>query len=120
MPTNKIDYITMASTGDSSDFGDLTDARYYFAAVNNTTTRVKETINTDWLQEEDAVLLQGLLSSTNVAIVTSPSHPVIITDSSMVRKTVANARLKIQYTLKIEWAAPINQVDWKTNVSMIS
>jgi hypothetical protein len=89
--------------------------------TRNITTRVKETINTDWLQEEDAILLQGLLSSTNVVILRgSFSHPVIITDSSMVRKTVANDRLKIQYTLKIEWAVPINQINWQTNVTMIS
>jgi hypothetical protein len=86
--------------------------------TRNTTTRVKETINTDWITEEDAVLLQGLLSSTNVLIVDNFCHPVMITDSSMVRKNSVNDRLKIQYTLKIEWAVPINQVNWLTSITI--
>jgi len=33
--TNSIDYITISSTGDASDFGDLTGGRYVFAGTSN-------------------------------------------------------------------------------------
>ena len=39
MPTNKIDYITIASAGDASDFGDLTDARSYLGGGIMSSTR---------------------------------------------------------------------------------
>jgi hypothetical protein len=82
--------------------------------TSNTTAVLKETINTDWISEADAVLLEGLLMSTNVNIIettgTNGSRytvPVMVTDSSFVKKTVANDKL-IQYTINIEYANPIN------------
>ena len=49
--------------------------------------------------------------STNVYIIensdTEFTQGVLITDSSIVKKTVANDRL-IQYTINIEYANPIN------------
>ena len=82
--------------------------------TKNTSAVLKETINTDWISEADAVLLEGLLMSTNVSIIettgTNSSRytvPVMVTDSSFVKKTVANDKL-IQYTINIEYANPIN------------
>jgi len=37
MALNTIDYITIATTGDATDFGDLTMRRYYLAACSNGT-----------------------------------------------------------------------------------
>ena len=49
--------------------------------------------------------------STDVYIVenadTTYTEPVMITDTSFVKKTVANDKL-IQYTIQIEYANPIN------------
>jgi hypothetical protein len=75
------------------------------------TAILKETLQTDWISETDGELLEKLIMSTNVYIVentdTTYTEPVMITDTSFIRKTVANNKL-IQYTIKIEYANPIN------------
>ena len=75
------------------------------------TAVLKETLNTDWINEADANLLEKLIMSTDVYIVenadTTYTEPVMITDTSFVKKTVANDKL-IQYTIQIEYANPIN------------
>ena len=75
------------------------------------TAVLKETLNTDWINEQDANLLEKLIMSTDVYIVenadTTYTEPVMITDTSFVKKTVANDKL-IQYTIQIEYANPIN------------
>ena len=79
--------------------------------TRQTTAILKETLNTDWITEQDANLLEKLIMSTDVYIVenadTTYTEAVMITDSSFVRKTVANDR-KIQYTINIEYANPLN------------
>ena len=76
-----------------------------------TTAVLKETIQTDFISEADAVLLENLIMSTSVQIVqnsdTDYTVPVMITSSSFIRKTVANDRL-IKYTIEIEYANPVN------------
>tara|TARA_R100001082_G_C4362666_1_gene160159 strand:- start:216 stop:1676 length:1461 start_codon:yes stop_codon:yes gene_type:complete len=80
--------------------------------TRQTTAMVKETLNTDWIAEEEAQLLETLIMSTNVQIVenadTDYTVPVLITDKSIVRKTQANDGVKIQYTINIEYANPLN------------
>mgnify|MGYP003135875877 CR=1 FL=1 len=75
------------------------------------TATLKETLNTDWISEQDGNLLEKLIMSTAVYIVenadTTYTQAVMITDSSHVRKTIANDR-KIQYTINIEYANPLN------------
>jgi hypothetical protein len=75
------------------------------------TAVLKETLNTDWITEQDANLLEKLIMSTDVYIVenadTEFTQGVVVTDSSFVRKTNANDKL-IQYTIQIEYANPIN------------
>ena len=75
------------------------------------TAVLKETLNTDWINEADANLLEKLIMSTDVYIVENAdityTEPVMITDTSFVKKTVANDKL-IQYTIQIEYANPIN------------
>ena len=72
----------------------------------------KETLNTDWMVEEQAQFLENLFMSKNVNMVKSAftdyNYPVIITDTSFVKKTNANDRLKIQYTINIEYSNPVN------------
>ena len=79
--------------------------------TRQTTAVLKETLNTDWITEQDGNLLEKLLMSTSVYIVenadTDYTEAVMITDSSFVRKTVANDRM-IRYTINIEYANPLN------------
>ena len=79
--------------------------------TRQTTAILKETIQTDWISEQDANLLEKCIYSTDVYIVenaeTDFTEGVVITDSSFVKKTVANDKL-IQYTINIEYANPIN------------
>jgi len=79
--------------------------------TRQTTASLKETLNTDWLSENEATLMEKLLMSTNVYIIensdTEFTQGVLITDSSIIKKTVANDRL-IQYTINIEYANPVN------------
>ena len=79
--------------------------------TRQTTAILKETLQTDWISEQDANLLEKLAYSTNVYILenleTDFTEGVVVTDSSFVKKTVANDKL-IQYTINIEYANPIN------------
>ena len=79
--------------------------------TRQTTAILKETLQTDWISEQDANLLEKLAYSTDVYILenldTDFTEGVVITDSSFVKKTVANDKL-IQYTINIEYANPIN------------
>jgi len=72
---------------------------------------LKETLNTDWITEQDANLLEKLIMSTDVYIVenadTEFTQGVMIIDSSFVRKTRANDKM-IQYTIQIEYANNVN------------
>ena len=79
--------------------------------TRQTTATLKETLNTDWITEAQGILIEKLLMSTDAQIVqnadTDFTEGVIITDSSFLKKTVANDNL-IQYTINIEYANPIN------------
>tara|TARA_R100001594_G_scaffold26766_1_gene51458 strand:- start:3607 stop:5133 length:1527 start_codon:yes stop_codon:yes gene_type:complete len=101
----------------SSIIGRFNASKWYY---NNTmrgkksrqvTAVLKETLNTDWITEDQAYLLEKLIMSTDVYIVenedTEFTEGVMITDSSIVKKTVANDKL-IRYTIQIEYANPVN------------
>jgi hypothetical protein len=79
--------------------------------TRQTTASLKETLNTDWLSENEATLMESLLMSTNVYIIensdTEFTQGVMVTDSSIIKKTIANDKL-IQYTINIEYANPVN------------
>ena len=79
--------------------------------TRKTTAILKETLQSDWMTQTDALLMEKLIVSTNVQIVankdTEFTQGVILTDSSFIKKTRANDRL-IQYTINIEYANPIN------------
>ena len=80
--------------------------------TRQTTAKIEETLNTDWLNEDDTILIENLIKSINVTMLensdTEFTQPVMVTDSNFIRKTVANDGVKIQYTIKIEYANPLN------------
>ena len=80
--------------------------------TRQTTAMLEETLNTDWLEEDDTILIENLIKSTNVIILensdTEFTQPVMVTDSTFIRKTVANDGVKIRYSIKIEYANPLN------------
>ena len=101
----------------SSIMGRFNASKWYYnntmrgKKTRQTTAILKETLNTDWITEQDGNLLEKLIMSTDVYIVenadTTYTEGVMITDSSFVRKTRANDKM-IQYTIKIEYANNIN------------
>jgi len=80
-------------------------------AVRETSAIRKETLNTGYLDAEQASLVKECLLSTDVYIVenvdTGITQSVVVTDSSFIKKTVANDKL-IQYTVKIEYSNNVN------------
>jgi hypothetical protein len=89
---------------------------YYNNTMRGKKTRevtavLKETLNTDWMTEDQAYLMEKLIMSTDVYIVenadTEFTQGVMVTDSSIVKKTIANDKL-IKYTIQIEYANNVN------------
>tara|TARA_R100000664_G_scaffold6054_1_gene10988 strand:+ start:1846 stop:3276 length:1431 start_codon:yes stop_codon:yes gene_type:complete len=66
----------------------------------------KLTINSDWLNPDEGAWLEELFTSTNVQILGDDSivYPVILTDKTYTKKTSVNNKIKIQYTIKLEYA----------------
>ena len=66
----------------------------------------KLVINSDYLNEDEAVWLEELFTSVNVQILEDGGivKPVIITDKSYTKKTSVNDKIKIQYTVNLEYA----------------
>jgi len=66
----------------------------------------KLTINSDWLNEDEAVWLEELFTSINVQIIDDNDiiYPVILTNKTYTKKTSVNNKIKIQYTIKLEYA----------------
>ena len=66
----------------------------------------KLTINSDWLNEDEGAWLEELFTSTNVQILADNNvvYPVVIIDKLYTKKTSVNNKLKIQYTVNLEYA----------------
>ena len=66
----------------------------------------KLTINSDWLNEDEGIWLEELFTSTNVQILADNNvvYPVVITDKRYTKKTSVNNKIKIQYTVNLEYA----------------
>ena len=79
--------------------------------TRQTTANLTEMLNTDWITEQDANLLEKLIMSTDVYIVenadTDFTQAVIVKDSTFIKKTKANDNM-IKYTINIEYANPVN------------
>lgn len=69
----------------------------------------KLTINSDWLNEDESAWIEELFTSINVHILADSQvvYPVIVVDKTYTKKTSLNNKIKIQYSLKLEYA---NQV----------
>lgn len=80
--------------------------------VRKTSAILKETLNTDFIREEDADLIEKCLMSTDVFVIGNEDNrftlPVLVTNKSIKRKTSVNDGIKIQYTIQIEYANPLN------------
>jgi hypothetical protein len=70
----------------------------------------KLTINSDWLNADEGAWLEELFTSTNVQILGGSNvvYPVILTDKRYTKKTSVNNKVKIQYTIKLEYANKVN------------
>ena len=74
-----------------------------------TDAKRKITINSDYLNEEESAWLEELFTSTNVQILAEDNvvYPMIITNKSYTKKTSVNNKIKIQYTVNLEYANKI-------------
>ena len=66
----------------------------------------KLVINSDYLNEDEAVWLEELFTSTDIQIIDDNGtiYPVIITNKTYTKKTSVNDKIKIQYTINLEYA----------------
>tara|TARA_R100000388_G_scaffold30550_2_gene23920 strand:- start:5772 stop:7199 length:1428 start_codon:yes stop_codon:yes gene_type:complete len=66
----------------------------------------KLVVNTDWLNEDEGAWLEELFTSTNVHLLDDNSivYPMIITNKNYTKKTSVNDKMKIQYTINLEYA----------------
>jgi hypothetical protein len=71
-----------------------------------TEAKRKLNINSDWLNEDEAVWLEELFTSTQVHQIQDDSvvYPVIVTNKSYTKKTSVNNKIKIQYKITLEYA----------------
>ena len=71
-----------------------------------TEAKRKLTINSDWLNEDEGAWLEELFTSTNVQILADSNivYPVVITNKNYIKKTSVNDKIKIQYTVNLEYA----------------
>jgi len=76
-----------------------------------TEAKRKLVVNSDWLNEDEAVWLEELFTSTDVQILAdddynTPSiiYPVVVTSKNYIKKTSVNDKIKIQYTVNLEYA----------------
>ena len=71
-----------------------------------TEAKRKLVINSDWLNEDEGAWLEELFTSTNVHLLADNSivYPMIITNTTYTKKTSVNDKIKIQYTINLEYA----------------
>ena len=64
-------------------------------------------INSDWLNEDEAVWLEELFTSTQIQILDNYYailYPVLLREKTYTKKTSLNNKIKIQYKMKLEYA----------------
>tara|TARA_R110002096_G_scaffold302222_2_gene497157 strand:- start:3771 stop:5246 length:1476 start_codon:yes stop_codon:yes gene_type:complete len=98
--------------------GEFSSSKYYYnntqrgQTIRSVSATTKETLETNWITEEDAVLLKSLFVSSNVYIIKNKNNQlynkaVIITNTNYTKKTSVNDSL-IRYTINIEYSNSIN------------
>ena len=73
-----------------------------------TGTKLKSTLQTQFITEEESQFLETLFSSNAVMVIESTPISVVITDKTFQRRTTGKDRLQIQYTFNIEYANQLN------------
>jgi len=71
------------------------------------TATKKMTINSDWLNEDEGAWLEELFTSNEVQILNDDYtivDPVVVTNKNYIKKTSVNDKIKIQYTINLEYA----------------
>ena len=117
----KVDTITTERSGYSSLLGSSsldTGSTYSFETWDGgkktltTSTTLKSTIQTQYIEQEEAEFLETMFNSTAVMMIQKGrfaiSQRVVITNKSFEKKTSAKNKLQIQYTFEIEHSNPIN------------
>ena len=117
----KVDTITTERSGYSSLLGSSsldsgTSYKYYTwqggKKTLTTSTTLKSTIQTQYIEQEEAEFLETMFNSTAVMMIEKGtfaiSQRVVITNKSFEKKTSAKNKLQIQYTFEIEHSNPIN------------
>jgi hypothetical protein len=71
-----------------------------------TEAKRKLVVNSDYLNEDEAAWLEELFTSTDVQIIDDNSviYPVVITSKNYIKKTSVNDKVKILYTVNLEYA----------------
>ncbi len=98
----------------SLDTGAVYSFNTWGAGTKTLTTKrkLKSTLQTQYISEEEADFLETLFSSNAVMVIenlaTPVSQSVVITNKSFQRMTTAKNKLQIQYTFTIEYANPLN------------
>ena len=72
-----------------------------------TDAKRKLTINSDWLNDNEAAWLEELFTSNTVQIIDDEEtvvYPVLVTDKSYTKKNSLNNKIKVQYSIKLEYA----------------
>ena len=103
----------------STLLGEFSQSKYFYnntqrgKTIRSVTATTKQTLETNWITEEDAILLKSLFVSSNVYIIKNSSNDqlynkaVVITNTSYIKKTSVNDNL-IRYTINIEYSNSVN------------
>ena len=87
--------------------------------ILKTNTSLKATVESQYMSQQQAQLLEPLFSSPSVMIIDNglitttfegASQPVVITNKSFEHKTTAKNRIEIKYTFEIEYASQLNTI----------
>ena len=103
----------------STLLGEFSQSKYFYnntqrgKTIRSVTATTKQTLETNWITEEDAILLKSLFVSSNVYIIKNRPNDqlynkaVVITNTSYIKKTSVNDNL-IRYTINIEYSNSVN------------
>ena len=102
----------------STSLESLSSYEYYKYEGGNqtlyTTAKKTATLETQFIEQEEAQFLENLFNSPTVMIIDkgdiTTTQRVLITNKSMEKKTKDKNRIQIQYTFDIEYSNPINTI----------
>ena len=121
LKSERMDYTSIIGASELND-GDV----YTFdtwsrgKSVLKTNTTATARIESQFMSEQQAKLLEPLFSSPSVMIIDNglitttfegASQPVVVTNKSFERKTKSKNRIEIKYTFEIEYASKLNTIE---------